>query len=581
MEPIHSSASAEPARPWLNYYPAEVPKAMDYPDQSIVQFLVQSAERYPNHSAVHFMGKSLTYRELHEEAVRLAKGLASIGVTKGDRVAIMLPNCPQAVVAFFGVLLAGGVVVQTNPLYVERELEFQLSDCGASAIITLDLLYARLDKARGEVPENGKLPGLKHVIVTSIKDGLPFPKNLLYPIKLRKDGVKLNVPYGAKGVISYRKLLAKPAAVVQLPKQAQGSELAALQYTGGTTGTPKGVMLSHRNLVSNTIQLAAWCYKAEEGKERFLAALPLFHVFGLTVLMNMSVMRAGELILLPKFETGTVLQTIKQMRPTIFPGAPTMYVAIINHKDAAATDISSINICVSGSAALPLEVQEQFELMTGGRLIEGYGLTEASPVTHANPLWGYRKNGTVGIPMPDTDAVVADPSTGEWLPTGQLGELLVRGPQVMQGYWNRPEETEKTLKNGWLHTGDLAMMDEEGYFTIMDRMKDVIIAGGFNIYPREVEEVLFEHPSVKEASVVGIKDSYRGETVKAYIVLKDGWKVSVQQLDGWCRERLAAYKVPRQYAFRDELPKTMVGKVLRRRLQEEELEAQAKQEDKK
>lgn len=574
MEPVQTSD--ELARPWLDHYPAEVPQSIPYPNESIVHFLLQSAERYPNHPAVHFMGKTLTYRELHEEAIRLARGLVSTGIKKGDRVAIMLPNCPQAVVSFYGVLLAGAIVVETNPLYVERELEFQLSDCGASAVIMLDLLYARMDRVRGEQPEKGKVPELKHVIVTSIKDGLPFPKNMLYPLKLRKDGVRLSVPYGAKGVISYRKLLGKLTTSIELPKLGDGDELAALQYTGGTTGTPKGVMLSHRNLVSNTMQLAAWCYRAEEGKERFLAALPLFHVFGLTVLMNMSVMRAGELILLPRFEIASVLQTVKKKRPTIFPGAPTMYVAIINHKETAATDMSSINICVSGSAALPLEVQEQFERMTGGRLIEGYGLTEASPVTHANPLWGYRKAGTVGIPLPDTDAIVADPVTGERLPAGQLGELLVRGPQVMLGYWRRPEETAKTLKDGWLHTGDLATVDEEGYFTIMDRMKDVIIAGGFNVYPREVEEVLFEHPAVKEASVVGIKDSYRGETVKAYIVLKEGWQVSSQQLDVWCRERLASYKVPRQYAFRAELPKTMVGKVLRRRLQEEEQESQSK-----
>lgn len=581
LMPEQPSAEAEePARPWLRHYPKEISPSQSYPDQSIVQFLLNAVNKHPNHTAVHFLGKNMTYRELHRDAVSLSYGLLSLGIAKGDRVAIMLPNCPQAVAAYYGVLLAGGVVVQTNPLYVERELEHQLADSGAVAIITVDLLYARLSRVRGKLPETGPLPKLRHAIITSIKDGLPFPKSLLYPLKQRKEGFRANIPYGSFGVISYKKLLAAQHISAPLPELAKGAELAVLQYTGGTTGTPKGVMLSHRNLVANTMQISAWCYKAEEAKERFLAAMPLFHVFGLTVLMNMSVLRAGTLILLPRFEVDKVLQTINQQKPTIFPGAPTMYVAIIHHKDAAKTDLSSINVCVSGSAALPLEVQEQFEALTGGRLIEGYGLSEASPVTHANPIWGKRKIGTIGVPLQDTDAAVIDPDTGERLAAHELGELIVRGPQVMQGYWNKPAETDKVLRDGWLYTGDLATMDEDGYFTIMDRIKDVIIAGGFNIYPREVEEVLFEHPAVREAAVVGIKDEYRGESVKAFIVFKEGWQVSRSQLDRWCRERLAAYKVPHHYSFRETLPKTMVGKVLRRKLQEEEAEKKQTAEDK-
>lgn len=559
-------------RPWLQHYPEEVAHSLHYPNYSIVQFLIHAVNHYPNNQALYFMGKTLTYRELHADAVRLASELVSRGIVKGDRVAIMLPNCPQAVVSYYGVLLAGGVVVQTNPLYVERELEHQLKDSGAVGIITLDLLYARLARVRGEAPEEGPIPALKHVIITSIKDGLPFPKNMLYPIKQRKEGFRPDIPYGMLGVLAYRKLLKGKAPSAQLPDLASGDELAALQYTGGTTGTPKGVMLTHGNFVANTLQTSAWCYRAEDGKEKFLAALPLFHVFGLTVLMNMSVSKAGTLILLPRFETETVLKTIGEQKPTIFPGAPTMYVALINHPSTAKSDLSSINVCISGSAALPLEVQEQFEELSGGRLIEGYGLTEASPVTHANPIWGLRKIGTIGIPFPDTDAAVVDPGSGKFLPPGELGELIVRGPQVMKGYWNRPDETASTLKDGWLRTGDLATMDEDGYFTIMDRIKDVIIASGFNVYPREVEEVLYEHPAVREAAVLGIKDEYRGETVKAYIVLKEGWHVSSSQLDRWCRERLAAYKVPHYYAFRETLPKTMVGKVLRRKLAEEDFE---------
>ncbi|RJX39997.1 long-chain fatty acid--CoA ligase [Paenibacillus pinisoli] len=560
-------------RPWLNHYPKEVPASLTYPECSIAQFLTDAARRFPAHEAVYFMGKSVSYRELQASATRLAKELAVRGIAKGDRIAIMLPNCPQAVIAYYAVLFAGAVVVQTNPLYVERELEHQLKDSGASAIITLDLFYDRVARVRGEITEEGPVPKLQHIIVTSLKDGLPFPKNLLYPIKQRKEGFRSIIPYGKRGVIAYRSLLKGTAPNVSLPEPGKGDELAALQYTGGTTGTPKGVMLTHANFVANTLQTSAWCYKAEDGKEKFLAALPLFHVFGLTVVMNMAVLKAGTLILLPRFETETVLKTISDREPTIFPGAPTMYVALINHPHASKFDLSSVNVCISGSAALPLEVQEQFEALSGGRLIEGYGLTEATPVTHANPIWGNRKIGTIGIPFPDTDAAVMDPVSGKLLPPGQLGELIIRGPQVMKGYWNRPKETEDALHNGWLRTGDLATMDEDGYFTIMDRIKDVIIASGFNIYPREVEEVLFEHPAVREAAVIGVKDGYRGETVKAYIVLKEGWQVSRGQLDRWCRERLAAFKVPQYYAFRETLPKTMVGKVLRRKLAEEDVES--------
>lgn len=579
-QPTPPLDEGELPRPWLRHYPKEIAHSLVYPNDSIVQFLLNAVNKFPDHTAIHFLGKTMTYRELHTDAVRLASGLISLGIAKGDRVAIMLPNCPQAVVAYYGILLAGGVVVQTNPLYVERELQHQLLDSGAVGIITVDLLYDRLSRVRGEQPEIGPLPLLQHIVVTSIKDGLPFPKNMLYPIKQRKEGFRSTIPYGSRGVVSYKKLLASKSQSIELPELAEGHEVAVLQYTGGTTGTPKGVMLTHRNLVANTMQISAWCYKAIDGKERFLAALPLFHVFGLTVLMNMSVLRAGMLILLPRFETEVVLKTISKLHPTIFPGAPTMYVALINHNNVDKSDLSSINICVSGSAALPLEVQEQFESLTGGRLIEGYGLSEASPVTHANPVWGLRKIGTVGVPFPDTEVQIVDPATGKRLPIGQLGELIVRGPQVMKGYWNKPEETAQVLRDGWLYTGDLATMDEDGFFTIMDRMKDVIIAGGFNIYPREVEEVLYEHPAIREAAVIGVKDSYRGETVKAFIVLKEGWQVSKEQLDVWCRERLASYKVPHHYTFRETLPKTMIGKVLRRKLYEEDAEAEKAAADK-
>ncbi|NBD27526.1 long-chain-fatty-acid--CoA ligase [Paenibacillus glycinis] len=558
------------ALPWLRNYPGEVAPDVEIPNLAIGELLLQAAAKYPANEALFFFGKRTTYKELLAAAQRMAAGLQAAGVGKGDRVAVMLPNCPQAVIAYFGVLLAGGVVVMTNPLYVERELEHQLRDSGASVIVTLDMLYPRLARVRGDTPESGPVPQLRKVIVTSIQDGLPFPKNLLYPVKQRRAGKQPQIPYGKDGVTRFASFMAKapklPAEVAPDPER----DIALLQYTGGTTGTAKGVMLTHRNLIANAAQCEAWFYRVQEGKERFLAALPLFHVFGLTVIMNFSVLKAGSIVLLPRFEIEAVLKAIRDEKPSIFPGAPTMYVALLNHPEAKKYDLSSIKACISGSAPLPLEVQTQFEAVTGGRLIEGYGLTEAAPVTHANPIWTKRKIGTIGLPLPGTLAKVVDLETGETLPPGEIGELLVKGPQVMQGYWNKPEATAAALQEGWLRTGDLAQIDGDGFFTIVDRIKDIIIAGGFNIYPREVEEVLYEHPGVKEAAVIGLKDAYRGETVKAFVVLRKDVNVSSMQLDRWCRERLAVFKVPHVYEFRSELPMTMIGKVLRRKLQEDE-----------
>ncbi|WP_211747752.1 long-chain fatty acid--CoA ligase [Paenibacillus sp. Marseille-Q4541] len=555
------------AKPWLPFYPSEVAPAFDYPKQNLALFLVRSAHKYPNRPAMHFMGKTISYKKLLESAYRMANALRSKGLKKGDRVAIMLPNCPQVVIAYYGTLLAGGIAVMTNPLYMERELAYQLKDAGAKIIITLDQFYARLQKITGETM-------LEHTIVTSIPDYLPLLKKVLYPFVAKKDGPLPQVEYSAT-VHSFTKIIAAADKTPYCETVDAEHDLALLQYTGGTTGVPKGVMLTHMNLIANTIQSANWCYQVEEGKERYVAALPCFHVFGLTVVLNQGIYRAGMLILVPKFELNSILKMIEKKRPTLFPGAPTMYIALINHPKIKDYNLSSINACISGSAALPVEVQDRFEELTKGRLIEGYGLTEASPVTHANPIWAKRKIGTIGIPLPDTEAKVVNPDTGEEVALGEPGELIVKGPQIMKGYWNRPEETFDTIRNGWLFTGDMATMDEEGYFSIIDRKKDMIIASGFNIYPREIEEVLYEHPAVKEAVVVGIKDAYRGETVKAFIVLKDGQTADPKDLEKFCRSQLAAYKVPRQYVFRESLPKTLVGKVLRRKLLEEEEETSA------
>ncbi|MFC5407243.1 long-chain-fatty-acid--CoA ligase [Cohnella soli] len=551
------------ARPWLDRYPLQIPHACDYPKTNVAGLLLDAARDYPDHEAIDFLGRHYTYKALLRECRRFANAMRSHpDFAKGDRLAIMLPNCPQAVIAYFGGLMAGAVIVQTNPIYTERELHTQLADCGATTLVTLDLLLPRVLKAREGT-------ALGRIVVTTLSDGLPFPKNKLYPIKRRREYPDLKVDYRAAGVERWSRLIRKGKSVPICEEADASQDTAMLQYTGGTTGKPKGVMLTHGNLLANTEQIAAWCCRLEDGKEKYLAALPLFHVFGLTVLMNLAIKKAGALILVPRFEPRAVLDTLRRRRPTVFPGAPTMYISLLNSPLAKPDDFSSVRVCVSGAAPLPKELQEKFERMSGGRLIEGYGLTEASPVTHCNPVWGYRKFGTIGVPLPGTDARIVGAEDLDPLPYGELGELVVKGPQVMAGYWNRPEETAAVLKDGWLRTGDIGTMDEDGFFTIMDRKKDLILAGGYNIYPREVEEVLFEHPAVKEASVLGVPDDYRGETVKAYIVLKDGWQVSEMQLDKWCRERLAPYKVPKAYEFRASLPLSLIGKVMRRKLKEE------------
>ena len=450
--------------------------------------------------------------------------------------------------------MAGAVVVQVNPLYMPRELKHQISDSGAQVMIALDLTYPKVSQL--EIP---------HVIYTSMTEYMPIPIRWIAPLKLKPPKIKY-----AYGVSRWSELLAHIPLTQPVPVNP-AEDLALLQYTGATTGLAKGCMLTHRNLVANVVQTEAWMYNAKRGKDLVaMAALPFFHVYGMTTVMNFAVHMGGTMVLQPKFDARETLKLIQKYRPSIFPGAPTMYVALNHTPDVKRFQLDSIDACISGAAPLPVEVQQTFESLTGGRLVEGYGLTEASPVTHANPIWERRKEGSIGVPWPDTECKVVDPETGAEVPVGEVGELLVSGPQVMKGYWNKPEATEETLKGGWLHTGDMARMDEDGYFYIVDRKKDMIIAGGFNIYPREVEEVLYLHRGIKEAAVVGIPDEYRGETVKAFIVPKEGYTLDPEEITEFCRQHLAAYKVPRLIEFRSELPKSLVGKVLRRVLLEEE-----------
>lgn len=551
--------------PWLAHYPKEIPKTIEYEVRTLQSYLKEAAEIHPEKSAIHFIGKELTYNELYTASLKLANQLLELGVKKGDRVAIMLANTPQAVISYYGVLFAGGIVVQTNPLNVEREVEHQLNDSGAEIMICLDLVYSRVENVFDKTK-------LRHVIVTGIKDYLPFPKNLIYPFMQKKrTGITVNVQYNEK-ILKFLKVLEEGVAKeIEIEVDINPKEdLALLQYTGGTTGPAKGVMLTHYNLVSNTSQCVQWMYKLKKGEERMLAALPFFHVYGMTVVMNLSIMHHSKMVILPKFDPLDVLKTIQNHKITLFPGAPTMYIALLNHPKISEFDLSSIEACLSGSAALPVEVQSKFEKLSGGKLVEGYGLTETSPVAIANFLWGKRKTGSIGVPWPDTDVAILNIETGEPGEPKEIGEVMIKGPQVMKGYWNRPEDTQATFKDGWFLTGDMGYMDEEGFFYIVDRKKDMIIAGGFNIYPREIEEVLYEHEKIQEACIVGVPDPYRGETVKAFIVPKEGQTLTEEELDQFCRKHLASFKVPRLYEFRKELPKTMIGKILRRVLLEEE-----------
>ncbi len=546
-------------KPWLKHYPPQVSCNLEYPHVPVTRFLEKAAREFPDSPGTEFFGARLTYLDLLTKARKFARALAGLGVEKGDRVALMLPNCPQAVISYYGALLLGAVVVQVNPLYVERELEFQLRDSGARTLVVLDLLYPRVEAVGGRT-------GLKDVIVTCLHDYMPLPLRLLFPLKLRWD--KKTVAIRPKAGVYFFQALLREAEPLPPQVEVKATDLALLQYTGGTTGVAKGAMLTHRNLVANVYQIRDWMLDVRAGGEKMLCAIPFFHVYGMTVGMNLAVSIAAEMIILPKFEVERVLKAINKHKPTFFPGAPTMYVALNTFPGLGKYDLSSIRSCISGSAPLPVEVQETFERITGGKLVEGYGLTEASPVTHCNPLTGLRKNGSIGVPLADTECKILDPASGEELPLGEAGELVVKGPQVMLGYWGRPGESSACLRDGWLFTGDIARMDEDGYFQIVDRKKDVIIAGGFNIYPREIEEVLYQHPKIKEAAVIGVPDPYRGETVKAFLVLKPDEQCGAEEIIRFCRARLATFKVPRLVEFRQELPKSIIGKVLKRQLLE-------------
>ncbi len=569
-------------RPWYASYQEGVPETLaPYPEKNLFSLLGEAAERHPNAPAVVWAvpgGKTLTYSQLVAETERFSGALQKLGVKQGDRVALLLPNCPQYVIAYYATVRMGGVIVGNNPLYTSRELAHQLSDCGAEVVVVLDSLWPNL-----KAIEEHYRP--RETVVTSVTDYMKFPINKLAPMKLKKEAQHEGHPWPpvpadapVKRWKDVMKTAGDPPAVAEVDAK---KDAAGFIYTGGTTGLSKGAMLSHFNLVSNAMQGAAWFPGLGDGDEAVMCVLPFFHSYGMTVCMNIGIYKAAKLVLLPRFELVNTLKSIQKDKPTMFPGVPRLYIALNEAEETKTYDLTSIRACLSGAAALPLAVAEKFESITGSKVAEGYGLTETSPITHANPIAGKRKEGFIGLPIPDTDCKLVDiDDPSKEVEPGQSGELAISGPQVMLGYWNKPEETAGMIKEDadgtrWLYTGDVAQVDDEGYFKIVDRKKDMIIVSGFNVYPTDIEQVLYRHPKVEKVAVVGVPDETTGEAVKAFIVLRKGESATPEEIVKWSRSDLTGYRVPKQIEFRDSLPETLVGKVLRRVLLDEEKKKQA------
>ena len=556
------------ARPWHNQYDEGVPKTIDYPPVPLFYYLEENARKYPDTPCTIFKGAKVTYKEMDEITDRLAAGLAELGVKKGDRVGIFMPNTPQFVMAYYGILKAGGVVVATNPLYSPREIEHQVNDAGLEIMLVMSNFYNTIKATQ----PNTKI---RKVIVTNIKEALPPILGFLFSLtKEKKGGFRVQL---AEGDIWMKDLIERHSTSERPKLEIGADDVALFQYSGGTTGISKGAVALHRNLIANTLMIHDWMVNCVDGKEVVLMAIPLFHVYGMVAGMCFAMRASAAMVMVPNpRDLKDVLDSIQKYKATVFPGVPTMYNAINNHPDVQAKkyNLGSIKACISGSAPLMRETKDRFEALTGGKLVEGYGLSEAPTASHANPLFGKNPPGSIGLPLPDTDCrIISLDDEVTVLPPGEIGELVVQGPNVMKGYHNMPTETANTLRNGWLYTGDIARMDEEGYFYIVDRKKELIKPGGYQVWPREVEEVIIQNPKVLEVGVAGVPDAYRGETVKAWVVLKPGETASEDDIRTWCKERMAPFKVPSHVEFRTELPKTTVGKILRRELIREHKEA--------
>ncbi len=551
-------------KPWLASYEKGVPEHLDFEEVYLTDFLENSAAQFPDNMALLFQGYKVTYRELKNMVDCFATALAGFGIKKGDSVAILLPNVIPCVVAYYAILKIGGIAVMNNPLYSDRELEHQFNNSESKLLITLDLLGNRMIDLRPKTQ-------IKQIIYTSIGDYLPFPKNLLFPLVAKMKKLAADVK-SAEDLYKWKEVLA--GASPNPPKvELSFEDVAMYQYTGGTTGVSKGVMLTHSNLSKQVQQSRAWFPTFNAGEEIMLGALPFFHVFGLSTVMNYAIYMGWGNVLVPKPQPEQLLEAIGKFKPTFAPLVPTMYIGMLGHPKIKDTDMTSIKGCFSGSAPLPVEVIRDFEQKTGSVIVEGFGLTESTPVTHINPFaGGKRKVGSIGLPISDTEARIVSLDDGTTdMPVGEIGEIIIKGPQVMKGYWQMPEETAETLKDGWLYTGDIAKMDEEGYFFIVDRKKDMIISGGLNVYPRDIEEVFYEHPKVMEATAIGIPHPSRGEQVKVFVVLNEGETATEEELLEYCKDKLATFKLPTMIEFRKELPKTNVGKILKKDLKAEEM----------
>jgi len=567
-----SDATNSSLKPWHQAYDADVSPQLD-PNRvtPLAQTFATTAEKYPDLPAIVFMNRRMTYRELEAEIRCFAAALARLGVEPGMKVAIQLPNLPQSVIAYYGALYLGAQAVMTNPLYMEREIEHQWQDAECHVAVVTDYLFEqRIRSIRHELP-------VKHFVIATIPDYMRFPLNWLARLKLRRSSPPTLQKVEPGAGIHFMPDLIRGSEPLARPAEVDLDDIAVLQYTGGTTGVSKGAMLTHRNLSSNVRQVEAWFTTLETGRETFLSCLPFFHVFGMTVAMNFPLAVGGAMVLMPDpRDIKGLIGNISKHRVTVFPAVPALFNSINNYPGIERLDLTSVKACISGSAPLPADVRQRFEELSQSTIMEGFGLTETSPVTHCNPMRGTRKDGSIGVPLPGTDAKIVPLAGGlEALPPGAEGELAIAGPQVMKGYWRQPEATAETIHDGWLLTGDIAKMDEDGYFFIVGRKKDVIIAGGYNIYPDEVDDVLMSHPAVIEAGTIGLPDKKRGETVKSFVVIAQGQSVTVEDLISYCRQELAAYKVPRQIEFRDELPKSGALKILRRELRDQELAKQA------
>jgi long-chain acyl-CoA synthetase len=550
-------------QPFLNKYPEGVSWQFDVPAQPVPAILDRAVSRWPDGHMTDFLGKRLTYREVNDLVNRAAKGLQDLGVTKGTKVGLFLPNCPYHIIFYYAILRAGGTVVNYNPLYVEKELVHQIEDSHTDIIVTLDIkvLFEKMQLMLAETR-------LKHIIVCRMADALGGIKKLLFPIARRKDLAKIQ--YGSD-VVKYADVISNSGAYTRVDIDPE-EDVAVLQYTGGTTGVPKGAMLTHANLYLNTAQTDAWfAYREDNGGEKTLAILPFFHVYGMTAIMNFGIWRGAELILLPRFEIDNVVDVIDKQKLSLMAGVPTMYSALLHHPKSRDIDWSSFQFFSSGGAPLPVETLRAFQELTGRQICEGYGLTETSPVACAIPETGVYKAASIGLPVPGTLVEIVDmDDPSKLMPQGEKGELTISGPQVMKGYWGRPEATAESIHNGRLLTGDIGYQDEDGYTFIVDRKKEMIIASGYNVYPRHVEEAIYEHPAVEEVAVVGLPDEYRGQTVKAYIKLKDGAELTDSKLEEFLKDRLSPIQVPKIVEFRGELPKSAIGKILKKELLEEE-----------